>query len=228
MVCYSYRDWEYTKLIIVNIHLGCARTVKSLFIRRGQHCLCERPLRTRSVPGEWVRLTAAITTHKQRKRNHWHFQSRTLFTTEYMAKVHLLDLKRENEKSNQWKWNQCNSSILQTFQKIRVFIGIMEFNKMHDCCGSDYSNGVFGRIVRKCIQEITSIENHLSFGLAIAVALCIFIFLKWLQRWWRWFRFIPLRFFQLWCAIPWVCFVLFSSFLRLLVCNLSKVNLFID
>lgn len=63
---------------------------------------------------------------------------------------------------------------------------IMEsFNKIHDCCGSDISNGVFGRIVRKCIQEITSIENHLSFGLAIAVALCIFIFLKWLQR--RWF-----------------------------------------
>lgn len=56
------------------------------------------------------------------------------------------------------------------------------FDKIHDCCGSDGSNGVFGRMVRKCIQEITSIENHLSFGLAIAVALTIFILLKWFQR----------------------------------------------
>lgn len=56
------------------------------------------------------------------------------------------------------------------------------FNKIHDCCGSDGSNGVFGRIVRKCIQEITSIENHLSFGLAIALALFIFLFLRRFQR----------------------------------------------
>lgn len=60
---------------------------------------------------------------------------------------------------------------------------VMEsFDKIHDCCGSDVSNGVFGRILRKCIQEIITIENHLSFGLAVAVALCIFTFLKWMQR----------------------------------------------
>lgn len=52
------------------------------------------------------------------------------------------------------------------------------FNKFHDCCGSDNSNGVFGKIVRKGIKELTSIENHLSFGLALAIAFFIFALIK--------------------------------------------------
>lgn len=56
------------------------------------------------------------------------------------------------------------------------------FNKIHDCCDADSSNGVFGKIVRKCIQEITSIENQLSFGLAVAIAFLIFVYLKWSPR----------------------------------------------
>lgn len=88
------------------------------------------------------------------------------------------------------------------------------FNKIHDCCGSDVSNGIFGRIVRKCIQEITSIENHLSFGLAIAVALCIFTFLKWLQRWFD-FDFVFNFYYKCYCC----CYFC-------LVCHLRLQNLF--
>lgn len=56
------------------------------------------------------------------------------------------------------------------------------FNKFHDCCGSDNSNGVFGKIVRKGIKELTSIENHSSFGLAMAIAFLIFVLMKWSPR----------------------------------------------
>lgn len=56
------------------------------------------------------------------------------------------------------------------------------FDKFNDCCGSDNSNGVFGQIVRKGIKELTSIENHLSIGLAMAIAFLIVILIKWSSR----------------------------------------------
>lgn len=196
-----------------------ARELSKAYSFNMGNTLCERPLSLSPVPGVCVTLTAAaaIKIHKQRRRAKQ--KNIDIFNQElclppnvlntYKLKEISWNLKRASQikKSVKVRIQCCSRSSIPN-KKSRVFIEIMEFNKIHDCCGTDISNGVFGRIVRKCIQEITSIENHLSFGLAIAVALCIFIFLKWLQRWW--FS-NSMTIFRYWRAIPslreLICFV---------------------
>lgn len=49
------------------------------------------------------------------------------------------------------------------------------FGKIHDCCGSDISHGVFGKIVRRCIHEFSTIENYLSITLSMFITILIYL-----------------------------------------------------
>lgn len=54
-------------------------------------------------------------------------------------------------------------------------------DRIHDCCGNDYSHGTFSRIVKKLVREVAALENYLSIGLTLALAVILYAFMQFLR-----------------------------------------------
>lgn len=54
-------------------------------------------------------------------------------------------------------------------------------DRMHDCCGDDYSHGTFSRIIRKLVREVAALENTLSIGLTLVLAVILYAFMQFLR-----------------------------------------------
>lgn len=51
-------------------------------------------------------------------------------------------------------------------------------NRIYDCCDADYSHGMFSRMIRKALREFAALENHLSIGLTVVVAVILIALIK--------------------------------------------------
>lgn len=51
-------------------------------------------------------------------------------------------------------------------------------NRIYDCCDADYSHGMFSRMIRKALREFAALENHLSIGLTVVIAVILIALIK--------------------------------------------------